>query len=133
MMNKPWLISALLPTCFPFEPRFALPVTLQSYVPHESAELTLQNTESTLVDLVGRIDKTLEWLRTVPSEKIDGQDSKEITFTAGKESTRTMLAEDYLKTWALPNVFFHITTAYAILRHNGVDLGKIDYLAGSAP
>ncbi len=92
-----------------------------------------ENTESTLVDLVGRIDKTLEWLRTVPSEKIDGQDSKEITFTAGKESTRTMLAEDYLKTWALPNVFFHITTAYAILRHNGVDLGKIDYLAGSAP
>ena len=92
-----------------------------------------ENTESTLVDLVGRIDKTLEWLRTVPSEKIDGQDSKEITFTAGKELTRTMLAEDYLKTWALPNVFFHITTAYAILRHNGVDLGKIDYLAGSAP
>lgn len=91
-----------------------------------------ENTESTLVDLIGRIDKTLEWLRTVPSEKIDGQDSKEITFTAGKESTRTMLAEDYLKTWALPNVFFHITTAYAILRHNGVDLCKIDYLAGSA-
>ena len=40
-------------------------------------------------------------------------------------------AEDYLKTWALPNVFFHVTTAYNILRHNGVPLGKSDYLAGA--
>ena len=43
-----------------------------------------------------------------------------------------MLGEDYLKSWALPNVFFHVTTAYAILRHNGVALGKRDYLVGPA-
>jgi len=49
----------------------------------------------------------------------------------GKDKTRTMLAEDYLKSWALPNVFFHTTTAYAILRHNGVALGKIDFLLGA--
>jgi hypothetical protein len=90
-----------------------------------------ENTENTLAELIGRIDKTVEWLHTVPSDRIEGQEFKEITFTAGKGTTRTMLAEDYVKTWALPNMFFHITTAYAILRHNGVDVGKIDYLIGA--
>jgi len=42
-----------------------------------------------------------------------------------------MTGEDYLKHWALPNVFFHVTTAYAILRHNGVEVGKADYLLGA--
>lgn len=90
-----------------------------------------ENTESSLEALIARIDKTIEWLHTVPADRINGQESKEITFPAGRDSTRTMLAEDYLKTWTLPNVFFHITTAYAILRHNGVNLGKGDYLLGS--
>ncbi len=90
-----------------------------------------ENTENTLAELIGRIDKTVEWLHTVPSDRIEGQEFKEITFTAGKGTTRTMLAEDYVKTWALPNMFFHITPAYAILRHNGVDVGKIDYLIGA--
>jgi hypothetical protein len=43
-----------------------------------------------------------------------------------------MTAQAYLLTWTLPNFFFHVTTAYAILRHNGVDLGKTDYLVGAA-
>ena len=90
-----------------------------------------ENTENSLADLIDRINSTIDWLHKVPADKIEGQELKEITFTAGKETTRTMLAEDYLKTWALPNVFFHITTAYGILRHNGVDLGKIDYLLGT--
>jgi len=71
------------------------------------------------------------WLQTVPASALDGQEAKEITFPVGKTATRTMAAEDYLKTWALPNMFFHITTAYAILRHNGVVLGKGDYLMGA--
>lgn len=90
-----------------------------------------ENTENTLAELVGRIDKTLAWLQTVPASAIDGQESKEITIPAGKDRTLTMSAEDYLKTWALPNMFFHITTAYAVLRHNGVVLGKSDYLVGA--
>jgi uncharacterized protein len=68
----------------------------------------------------------------VPASALDGQEAKEITFPVGKTATRTLSAEDYLKTWALPNMFFHITTAYAILRHNGVVLGKGDYLMGAA-
>ena len=89
-----------------------------------------ENTENTLAELIGRIDRTAQWLNTVPAEALDGQQSKEITLPMGKDRTRTMSAEAYLKTWALPNMFFHITTAYAILRHNGVVLGKSDYLVG---
>jgi hypothetical protein len=61
---------------------------------------------------------------------MDGTEDKEITFPVGREATRTMTCQAYLTTWVLPNFFFHITTAYAILRHNGVDLGKSDYLVG---
>ena len=91
-----------------------------------------ENTENTLAELIARIDNTVAWLQTVPASAIDGQEAKAITFQVGKTGTRTMTAEDYLKSWALPNMFFHITTAYAILRHNGVALGKGDYLMGPA-
>ncbi|MFM7085327.1 MAG: DUF1993 family protein [Hyphomicrobium sp.] len=91
-----------------------------------------ENSENTLSELIVRIDKTIAWLNMVPAKAMDGQESKEITFPVGKDRKHTMLAEEYLKTWALPNMFFHITTAYAILRHNGVVLGKSDYLAGAA-
>lgn len=72
--------------------------------------------------------KTLDWLATVPAASIDGREAAEITFPVGRDKTRTMAGEAYLKHWALPNLFFHVTTAYALLRHSGVDLGKADYL-----
>ena len=90
-----------------------------------------EDNEATFDELRARIAKTLAWLDTVPAEKLNGTEDKEITFPVGRESTRTMKGEAYLKHWVLPNLFFHVTTAYAILRHNGVDLGKADYLAGA--
>ena len=89
-----------------------------------------EDTEATFEDLKARIAKTLAWLETVPADKLDGSEGKDITFPVGREATRTMKGEAYLKHWMLPNLFFHVTTAYAILRHNGVDLGKADYLVG---
>jgi hypothetical protein len=86
--------------------------------------------ETTFAELKARIQKTLDYLATVPASALDGTESKEITFPVGRDTKRTMTAETYLKTWSLPNFFFHITTAYAILRHNGVELGKSDYLVG---
>ena len=91
-----------------------------------------EDSEQTFTELKARIQKTLDYLAKVPASALDGTEDKEITFPIGREATRTMKAQDYLLTWALPNFFFHITTAYAILRHNGVDLGKADYLAGAA-
>ena len=91
-----------------------------------------ENTENTLDELIARISNTVAWLETVPASALVGQEAKEVTFPAGKTATRTMSAEAYVKTWALPNMYFHITTAYAILRHNGVAVGKGDYLMGAA-
>jgi hypothetical protein len=87
--------------------------------------------EQTLAELKARIDKTLAYLATVPAQSLDGTEDKEITFPVGKDSTRTMQGEAYLKQWVLPNMFFHVVTAYNILRHNGVELGKRDYLVGA--
>lgn len=88
--------------------------------------------EATFAELQQRIAKTLAYLDSVPASAIDGRDDIEITFPAGKGSTRTMTGDAYLKHWALPNMFFHVTTAYALLRHAGVDLGKADFLAGAS-
>lgn len=89
-----------------------------------------EDNEATIDELRGRIAKTLAWLETVAPSSIDGREAVEITFPVGRDGKRTMKGEDYLRHWALPNFFFHITTAYALLRHNGVDLGKSDYLLG---
>jgi hypothetical protein len=89
------------------------------------------DTETTLAQLQERIQKTLAFIGTVPAAALDGTETKEITFPAGPGKTRTLTGQDYLMGWMLPNMYFHITTAYAILRHNGVDVGKIDYLLGA--
>ena len=90
-----------------------------------------EDNEASIADLKGRIRKTLDYLESVPASALDGTEDKDITFPVGREATRTMKAQAYLSTWVLPNFFFHVTTTYAILRHNGVDLGKADYLAGA--
>ncbi len=90
-----------------------------------------EDNEATLAELKTRIQKTLDYVKSVPAAKLDGTESKEITFPAGKDTTRTMSCEAYLKHMMLPNMFFHVTMAYAILRHNGVEVGKKDYLAGA--
>lgn len=89
------------------------------------------DTETTLAQLQERIQKTLAFVATVPAAALDGTEEKDITFPAGPGKTRTLKGQDYLSGWMLPNLYFHITTAYTILRHNGVDVGKVDYLMGA--
>jgi hypothetical protein len=74
-----------------------------------------------------RVRKTIEYLNTIKAEQIDGSEGKEIIIQS-HGSTLTYHGQNFLVNRALPNLYFHITTAYAILRHNGVDLGKRDYL-----
>jgi uncharacterized protein len=90
-----------------------------------------EDNEATFGELRTRIQKTLAYLETVPASAVDGKEETEFTFPVGKNS-RTMKGQAYLTTWVLANFFFHVTTAYNILRHNGVDLGKSDYLVGAA-
>ncbi len=90
-----------------------------------------EDNETTLPELRARVQKTLDWLATVPAGSLDGTEDKPITFPAGRETTRTLPGEAYWRHVMLPNFFFHLTMAYAILRHNGVELGKTDYLMGA--
>lgn len=90
-----------------------------------------EDNESTIAELKARIHKTLDYINGVLPERLDGTESKEITFPTGRDTTRTLPGEAYLKHVMLPNMFFHITMAYAILRHNGVGLGKKDFLMGA--
>src|SRR5215208_4817281 len=83
-----------------------------------------EDVESSFPELKARIQKTLDFLASVPAARLDGTEERDITYPVGRDATRTMKAEAYLKHSVLPNFFFHITMAYAILRHNGVELGK---------
>lgn len=85
------------------------------------------DTETSFAELRERIRATAEFVKSVPAAKIDGTDDKDITIPR-RDGSMTMKGEAYLKHFVLPNFYFHLTTAYALLRHNGVDLGKTDFL-----
>ena len=85
------------------------------------------DTESTLSQLKERIAKTIAFMDSIKPEQIDGTEAKEIKFSI-KEWSFEFVGEQYLLTWIIPNFYFHVTTTYNILRHNGVELGKADYL-----
>lgn len=88
------------------------------------------DTEKTFAELQARIKKTIDFLHSVKPGQIDGSEQKKIEFKAGQRELK-FTGEGYLLGFALPNFFFHVTTAYAILRHKGVPIGKMDYLGGS--
>ena len=85
------------------------------------------DTEKTIDDLKGRITKTMDFIKEFKPSQIDGSEERDISIPLGGQ-TRQFKGENYLVGFALPNFFFHVTTAYAILRHNGVELGKQDFM-----
>jgi hypothetical protein len=86
-----------------------------------------EDNEASIADLRARIRKTLDYIGSVPAAQIDGTDDKDIVVPR-RDGSMTLKGEAYLKQFVLPNFFFHVTTTYALLRHNGVDLGKSDFL-----
>jgi hypothetical protein len=87
------------------------------------------DSESTFEQLQERIAKTIAFAKTITSTQLEGSETKEIKFSI-KEWGFEFVGDQYLLTWIIPNFYFHITTAYNILRHNGVAVGKSDYLGG---
>jgi hypothetical protein len=89
-----------------------------------------EDNEKTIDELRARVDKTIAFLRSLDRAQFEGAAERTITlpFYQGKG----IRGLDYLVTYAFPNMYFHATTAYAILRHNGVDVGKRDFL-GDVP
>jgi uncharacterized protein len=86
-----------------------------------------EDTEKTLPELIERCRKTAAYLETLQPEQVDGSEEKTVSWTV-RGNTRTMIGLPYLLNFVIPNVHFHVATAYNILRHNGVEIGKQDFL-----
>jgi len=83
--------------------------------------------ETTFAELQARIAKTVTFLQSVSAAQIDGSEERKITLKFGSREIN-LLGQAYLLDFVFPNFHFHLTTTYAILRHNGVEIGKMDYL-----
>jgi hypothetical protein len=91
-----------------------------------------EDNETTLDQLKARLAKTVAYLKSLDAKQIDGAADRQITFPLGPTNKGHMKGDDYLNHFVLPNVYFHLTAAYAILRHLGVEVGKQDFL-GAIP
>lgn len=89
-----------------------------------------EDNEATMGELRERIAKTLAFVNSVPAEKIEGSEDRDITVPR-RDQPLQLKGEAYLKHFVLPNLYFHLTTAYALLRNGGVELGKADFLGAA--
>ena len=86
-----------------------------------------EDKETTFPELIERLRKTVAFLNTLKPEQIDGSEKKKVTLKV-RDEMLTLEGLTFLLNRVLPNLFFHVSTAYAILRHSGVEIGKKDYL-----
>lgn len=91
-----------------------------------------EDKEQTFEELRARIARTIDFVKGAPAGALEGSEDRTIKVPL-RDRTLEFRGLDYLVRWVIPNVFFHVTTAYAILRHNGVDVGKNDFLTGAGP
>lgn len=89
-----------------------------------------EDTEASFAELQTRIARTVEFLKAVPANSMDGREEAEVVLTM-RHGSVSFTGRDYVLNFALPNFFFHVTTAYALLRHKGVPVGKRDFLGGT--
>jgi hypothetical protein len=87
-----------------------------------------EDTEKTVEELRARIARTIDYLKGVPASAFEGAEDRDLKVPAGPDKFLDFKGLDFLQRFAIPNVFFHVTTAYAILRHNGVEIGKKDFI-----
>ena len=88
-----------------------------------------EDSETTMDELLARVKKTLDYIDTVPASALEGSETRDIRIPL-RDRTLELKGLPFLQNWALPNFFFHYVTAYNLLRHNGVDIGKRDFLGG---
>ena len=89
---------------------------------------TYDDNEQSLEQLKERLQRTIAFLDSVDASRFEGSEQREIVTRPGNPKERRFSGQDYLLTYGLPQFFFHMTTAYALLRHNGLEIGKRDYM-----
>ena len=87
-----------------------------------------EDNEQTFADLQARIAKTLSFIESLTPTQFEGSETRDIVLRPGTPKEKKMIGHNYLINYGLPQFFFHVTTAYAILRHNGLDVGKGDFM-----
>ena len=78
-----------------------------------------------------RLAKTIDYVKSFKPEQFEGAEAKDVTFPVGPGKTITMTGQQFLSSFSLPNLYFHAAIAHGILRHNGVEIGKRDFLGAN--
>ena len=128
------LNARLFPDMYPLTRQVQIATDMSKGAAARLASLEIpkyDDTETTFAELQARITKTLTFIDSIKPAQFDGSENREITITVRKIELK-FIGQDYLLAWVSPNVYFHVTTAYNILRHNGVSLGKSDFLGPRA-
>ena len=89
---------------------------------------SIADTEATFAELKQRLANAADYLKALKPAQFDGAETREVSFPAGPNNTMTLKGQQYLSHFALPNFYFHAATAHGILRNNGVEIGKRDFL-----
>jgi hypothetical protein len=122
--------SRLAPDMLPFTKQIQL---TSDFAKNSMARLAgvdpprFEDTETTMDELIARVKKTLDYIDTVPAAALEGSETRDIRIPL-RDRTVEFQGLAFLQNWAIPNFFFHHVTAYNLLRHNGVDIGKRDFL-----
>jgi uncharacterized protein len=129
------LQARLFPDMFPFVRQVQIACDFGKSVPARLASVDMpsyEDNERTFADLHARIAKTLAFAGSVDAAKFAGSEGREIVLRPGTPRERRFAGgESYLLSYGIPQFFFHVTTAYVLLRHNGVPIGKQDYMGES--
>ncbi|CAM2936832.1 Uncharacterized protein conserved in bacteria [Legionella steigerwaltii] len=126
-----FLQASLFPDMFNFTRQVQIATDFAKGVSARLADMevpVLEDNEKTFFELRGRIEKTLFFLSKILPEDINGSEEKEIILRPGTPKERKLMGQTYLLHYGIPQFFFHITTAYDILRSLGVAIGKMDYM-----
>lgn len=125
------LQSRLFPDMLPFTRQIQIAADFAKSVPARLASIEVpayEDNEQTFADLQARIAKTLALLDTLTPAQFDGSEELEIVLRPGTPKEKKLSGQNYLLSYGLPQFFFHVTTAYSLLRHNGIEIGKKDYM-----
>ena len=89
------------------------------------------DTETNFAQLKQRLAKTIDYVKSFKPEQFEGAEARDVTFPSGPNKTTTMKGQQFFSAFSLPNFYFHATIAHAVLRHNGVEIGKRDFLGAN--
>jgi uncharacterized protein len=128
------LTARLFPDMLPFSKQIQLATDFAAKgcarLTHSEVPST-PDTEKTFEELKQRLAKTIDYVKTYKPAQFEGADTKDVTFPAGPDKSITVKGHQFLTAFSFPNFYFHAATAHGILRHNGVEIGKRDFLGVS--